>query len=400
MTDKMLIVAKSEFLRTIRRRGYLFSTLILPLIFGGFLLLVAVLTTGVGLSTTMSTDLPSAKIGFFDEANLVKVDTGFIRYDGLPAAKDAFARDEIAAFFVVPPDYIGTGKITLYSKSTFSGNAIKSRIDRVLAESLLVYAKAPDELSKRILTPSTAEIVVLEAGGTTRKGQSETFRGLAFVMVIMMEIGIHSSSGYLMQGIAEEKENRRGEFLLSHLSADELLAGKVLGFGSAGLLQVAIWIACGAGIITVSGAWAILSGENLTWTICMGGIYFVLGFFLFAGSIACTAALASSAKEAQQYCGFFSMAAIFPFMLWGFVVADPNGTFAEAFSIFPYTSPFIMMMRLSVTEVPVHEILISLMVLAAGVLILARVAGKLFRWGMLMYGKSPGIRSIIRVMLE
>ncbi len=198
-----------------------------------------------------------------------------------------------------------------------------------------------------------------------------------------------------MQGIGEEKESRRGEFLLSHLSAEQLLGGKILGYGCVCLTQMGIWAAIGIVVLSASPLSSLFGMMQLSWLVYLAILYFILGFFLFAVSIACAASLSSSIREAQQISAIFTMFAVWPIVFLQFLLQDPNSPILQVLTYFPYTSPFITMARLTLTEVPAYELVLSIAILILSILLLTRLSARIFRMGMLSYGKKPGIRDII-----
>jgi ABC-2 type transport system permease protein len=197
-----------------------------------------------------------------------------------------------------------------------------------------------------------------------------------------------------MQGIGEEKESRRGEFLLSHCSAEELLAGKILGYAGVGLLQIGVWVAIGLIVIAASPFAGLFAELQVTWLICLAVIYFVLGYFLFSVSIACAASLAPSVREAQQVSAIFSMFAVFPLIFLQFLLQDPNSLLMQVLTYFPYTAPFVAMVRLTLVTVPPYQILVSIAILVIAILVLTRLAARIFRMGMLTYGKRVTLKEV------
>jgi len=203
-----------------------------------------------------------------------------------------------------------------------------------------------------------------------------------------------------MQGIVEEKESKTGELLLSSISADQLLKGKILGYGSVGLLQIGIWILVGLIMIFNSLLGGLFAGIEISWIFGLAIVYFILGYFLFAVSIACAASVSTSAKEAQQTSMIFTMFAIVPMMLAQFIIMAPNSIVAKIFTYFPYTSPFITMMRLPLVEISFYEIALSIAILIISIGIITKLSGRIFRMGMLMYGKRASLRDIMGFLKE
>jgi ABC-2 type transport system permease protein len=144
----------------------------------------------------------------------------------------------------------------------------------------------------------------------------------------------------------------------------------------------------------------LIGGIGPSWIFGLAVIYFILGFFLFSVSTACTASISSTAKEAQQISSIFTIFAIFPLFLSQFIIASPDSLFAQILTYFPYTSPFITMMRLPLVDVSWLEIVLSILILVISIGVITKLAAKIFRTGMLVYGKRPGVRDIFRYLKE
>jgi len=390
MTAKSLIVAKFEFLKTVRRKGFILGMLGLPLLM--LFVLGLTLYTGAGIGTTSA----NQTTGFVDAAGFVQATPGFVRYPGIAAGNAALGKGEIDSLLIVPPDYIRTGTLTVYTMdNSLLGSAGSSQsAQEFVTRNLLRYENVSDPVAQKILSPVSPTVIVLDEAGNPKGDQKLAGFVLPFALTMVLAIGILTSSGYLMQGIGEEKESRRGEFLLSHCSAEELLAGKILGYAGVGLLQIVVWVAIGLIVIAVSPFAALFSEIQVSGLVCLAVIYFVLGYFLFSVSIACTASLAPTVREAQQVSAVFSMFAVFPIIFLQFLLQDPNSLLMQVLTYFPYTAPFVAMVRLTLVTVPPYQIIVSIALLVISIVILTRLAARIFRMGMLTYGKRVTFREV------
>lgn len=388
---KTFIVAKHEFLATVKTKGFIFS-LILPLL----ILLPMVFAMGFIPQTISETP---HNIGFVDETGMLQTSDNFIKFGDIGNAKKALLRNEINSFFVLPANYFETGKISVYSKGGLFSSRPTSSIEAFLMDNLLRESNLDETLKERIKEPANEEVITLN-----EKGEVEEKSGVGFLIPyalgILLMVAIMTSSQYLMQGIVAEKENKTVEILLSSLSANELLSGKILGFGSAGLLQVLVWF-CSVGIILFLGPFASLfHGIQISWILILAIVYFILGYLLFAGSMACVAAPASTVRDAQQGAVIFTMLGILPMILLSIIVNAPNSGIAKVLTYIPYTTSVTTLMRIALVEVPIYEIAASLSILAISVLIMTKLSAKIFRTGILMYGKKMKIKDIFRYLRE
>ena len=392
MTAKSLVVAKFEFVKTVRRKGFILGTLGLPL-----LLLVVIglsLYTGAGIGTAAT----NQTTGYVDAAGFVQASPGYVHYPDIDAGKAALVKGDIHNLLIVPADYLKTGTLTVYTmdSSLLGSTGSSQAIQAFMAQNLLRRENVSEETSQKILSPVSPKVIVLDEAGNPKGAQEIAGFILPFAMTMVLALGIMTSSGYLMQGIGEEKESRRGEFLLSHCSAEELLAGKILGYAGVSLLQIGVWVAIALAVVALSPVAALFSGLQVTWLVCLAVVYFILGYFLFSVSIACTASLAPSVREAQQVSAVFSMFAVFPLIFLQFLLQDPNSLPMQVLTYFPYTAPFIVMVRLTLVTVPPYEIVMSLAILVLSIVVLTRLAARIFRMGMLTYGKRASLADVWR----
>ena len=390
---KTFIVAKHEFLTTIKTKGFIFS-MILPLL----IILLMVFAMGFIPQTIFETETPQ-NIGFVDESGTLQASDNFIKFGDVGNAKKALLGNEINSFFVLPANYLETGKISVYLKGGFFSSRPTSSIEAFLMDNLLRESDLDETLKERIKEPANEEVITLN-----EKGEVEEKSGVGFlipyVIAFVLVFAIMSSSGYLMQGIVAEKENKTVEILLSSMSANELLSGKILGFGSAGLLQVLVWI-CSVGIIIFLSPFASLfQGIQISWILILAIVYFILGYLLFAGSMACVAAPASTVRDAQQGAVVFTMLGILPMLLLSIIIKAPNSVIAKVLTYVPYTTSVTTLMRIALVEVPIYELAASLLILVISVLIMIKLSAKIFRTGILMYGKKMKIKDIFGYLRE
>jgi ABC-2 type transport system permease protein len=214
---------------------------------------------------------------------------------------------------------------------------------------------------------------------------------LPFGFAILFILAVMSSAGYLMHGISEEKENRIVEILISSVTPNQLLAGKILGLGAAGLTQVGIWILIGA--IPASQFFPFL---DMRWDQLFAAmVFFPLGFFLYGSLVGGSAALCNNFRESQQASLVWALFCIVPFFVMPSIVSQPNGTLARVLSYIPLTAPLTMMMRIGADKVPWWDMGLSIALQIAGLALFIRLGARLFRLGTLMYGKRPSLVDIV-----
>ncbi|VVB95999.1 ABC-2 family transporter protein [uncultured archaeon] len=383
-------IAKHEYLYNIRRKEFLFVTFGVPLfilVAGGLPILL--------MGSTMSTE--EYRIGYVDKTGLFEP-ANFTEYANEELAKKGILDSKITHFFVIPENYTATGRIEIFStKRDFAGSrTIEDQIQGFLLGNLLKGEKG--EIIERAKRPMNSEFFTLdEKGGTSREGISTILVPIAFAMLFMMSI--FTSSNFLLQGVVEEKENRVMEILLSSVSYKDLLTGKVIGLGAVGLTQVLIWKSIGITLLLSNPivAAVILDKINVSVPILvLASIYFISGYFVFASIMAGVGAIATTSREGQQMAGIFTITGAIPLIVSEYIIANPNAILSKALSFFPLTSPVSMILRLSITEVPLYEIIISILILVASTYFIIELSVRIFRASLLMYGKKPTISEVIK----
>ncbi|MCZ7382909.1 MAG: ABC transporter permease [Candidatus Methanoperedens sp.] len=387
---KWSTIAKHEYTYNIRRKEFLFVTFGLPLFFlviGGLPILL--------MSSSISHE--ELRIGYVDKTGLFD-SMNFTKYADEELAKKDLFDNKITHFFVIPANYTATGRIEIFSaKKRFSeDNTIEDQIKSFLLDNLLKGEKR--EIVERVKNPINSEFFTLDnTGGSSKEGISTILVPIAFAMFFM--ISIFTSSSFLLQGVVEEKENRVMEILLSSVSYKDLLIGKVFGLGAVGLTQILIWQIVGIGLLSSNPIVSAIVLDKVHVSIpilLLASIYFILGYFVFASIMAGVGAVATTSREGQQLAGIFTITGAIPLIISEFMIANPNALLVRALSYFPLTSPITMIMRLSLTEVPLYEIVISILVLAASTYIIIELSVRVFRASLLMSGKKPTISELIK----
>jgi ABC-2 type transport system permease protein len=401
MKNKTFTVAKYEIRKTIRRKAFLFITIVIPLLLVAAVFVALPILPSIlgGLGGVVGVE--DKDIGYVDGLGFLDPQEGIIEFHDEESARQALEQENISSYFILSDSYLDDGNIKLYTTGTIEFNEPWDEISGFLRINLMEQWGFPEEQSDRIIRPFSAEVVKLDGGGaigSSAGGPLEFVLPYGFAILLLLTIMM--SSGYLMQGIGEEKENRTGELLLSSISADQLLRGKILGYGSLGLIQGAMYALAGILIIFISPLAPFFAGLQLTGVLGIGILYFFMGYALFASSIAATASISSSAKEAQQTSMLFTMMAVIPIALISLIVMDPNSVLAQALTYIPYTSPFVMMMRMSLTTVPLFEMVASIVILAASIFLVSKLAGKIFRMGMLKYDRRASFRQVLGFLKE
>jgi len=197
------------------------------------------------------------------------------------------------------------------------------------------------------------------------------------------------TGGMLVRSVVEEKSNRIIEVLVSSCTADQLMAGKIIGLSALGLTQIIVWGLLGIAISGPVGA-SFINLENLILIF----IYFALGYVFYAAIFVAIGSLANTEQEAQQFTSYVSLILVIPIMLSFQIMNEPNSDLVKILSYIPFTTAPIMTMKINIVQPPIHEFILTIGVMLVGILIVIFIAGKIFRVGILSYGKSPKLKEI------
>ncbi len=398
---KIVVIALREFITNVRRPGFIFVTLLIPAL-GLIGTLVAAFAGGSFARTVGQQFTPITRpVGYVNQSPLSLPSTAdFIAYPDLAAGQAALQADKIGALALIPTDYMATGQVTLYTEGNelFGSELGTTRLREFLRSGVLSLVNDP-QVRERASLPVRPTVVQLGQGG-----RSTSFNPLSFIvpflLSILLIVSIFTASGFMLQSVSEEKETRVMEVLLSSVSPTQLLAGKILGLGALGLLQVSVWLG-GLATIALAGlsVLSLVSGVQIpASTLLLGGVYFLLGYLLYATLMAVSGSIATSLREGQQVAAIFTFSAVMPLSFSSLILPRPNGPIAQALSLFPLSSPMMMMLRLAVTTVPPWEIALSLALLAGFLLFAIWGGARVFRAGLLMYGKRLSVGEIWRAL--
>ncbi|MCK4315278.1 MAG: ABC transporter permease [Anaerolineae bacterium] len=406
---KVWVVTRHEYLTNVRRAGFIIMTAIVPvlgiavLVFGAFF---AGQARQLGAFFEKQFDVGDKAIGVVDESGyfsliLPAYQEDFVPYGSEEEAETALEAEEVSKVLVIGEDSLGTGRVVVMSMGSGFGAAVvsDSRTVRAFFVDHLLAGQVDRALRERATDPVNVDPRVLSSGGET---QGEGGWGFAFTFIvpyflaIFLVMTIFTSSGYLLQGVAEEKESRVIEIVVSSVRPVELMAGKVAGLGALGLTQVLVWVASVAGFSGGAVAFLAVAGAASipARVLILGVVYYLLGYTLYAILMAGVGALGTTMQESQQLAGIFSFFAAVPYMVSGFLFANPNMLIARVLSFFPLTASTMMMMRIPLAEVPWVDVVGSIVVLLISIPAALWVGAKLFRVGLLIYGKRPTLRDI------
>ena len=405
--NKTILILKHEFGQTIKRKSFIIMTLAFPVL---ALIAIGVFVFIQGIERP-PTPGEEVTIGYVDEVgrfNDYTSQPGGITLTAYPTQEEAagaLLSGDISEYFIISKDYLSTGIMTRYTleRELEPPGETRWAIKSFLVSNLLQGRTSP-EITERVKSPLALVSTRLDETGevATDQGGFGAFI-VPYLFAILLMMAIFTSSGFLLQGLGEEKENRIMEILLSSVSARQLLTGKVLALGAAGLVQILAWLLSVMFLVrlastTIGGFPGTLQiPGNL---LILGVVYFILGYLLFAVLMAGVGAVATTAREGQQLSMIFTMSAIIPFIIAPFIMEKPDHIVTQVLTLFPITAPITMMIRLGLTDIPTWELIVSITLLVVSIIGALLLAAKVFRTFLLMYGKRPRLGEIIRCLRE
>ncbi len=418
-------MARREFLARVRSRWFLFSTLVVPVLFLGAMILPAVLVdrstedpkpilvidpaaSGIAdqlIEALRASDIPAEHLvdrgvrTTPDPSNLDSLRSRII------AGQASAEAEKPAAWLYLPPDVIETGAAVLVEDRD-TGPVLRRRVSSALQEVVttarLEQAGVEAATIEGVLRPTSVSIEPLSA----EDGPAGLRQVLGFMFAMALYVMFIVYGQMIARGVLEEKTSDIVEILISSLRPWEMMLGKILGIGGVGLTQVAIWgvVIAVASMFGLAGAAPVLaelgldiSGVAVPWDLILWSlVYFVTGYLLYSGVFAAAGALVTSEQDVQQVMIPALMPIILPILILPAAMQTPDAPWVVAMSLFPFFSPILMPMRIAASHVPLWQSALAVVLLLAATLVLAWAAGRIYRVGILMKGKRPNLPELVR----
>jgi ABC-2 type transport system permease protein len=396
---KIRLVAGHELITVLSRRSFLLVAFGLPV-------LTALIFFGVSLLQRSAPDALSEIFtglavqepeGYVDHAGVIRVvpdsvpSGALIEYPDEAAAQRALEAGDIPAYFVIAEDFVETGKGTYIRPDVdlFGDSRPTLLMEYVLRVNLL---GGDEDLAVRIDQPLRVTSVSLSTD--PQRDEDNPLTGIVpYAITFIFYIVLLGGATLLLNSVASEKENRVIEVLVMSIAPRQLLVGKIIGLGLAGLAQTIIWMGVGFVLLNLSGNTFNLPQVELPPSILIWGlIFFLLGYAIFASLMAGAGALVPNLRESGQATIIVLLPLIIPLMFNAALIEEPNNGLAIGLSLFPLTAPIAMMTRLAAAEIPIWQpLLAAALMLLTSVLIIRAVSG-LFRAQTLLSGQSFKLR--------
>jgi ABC-2 type transport system permease protein len=414
-----LLIVKREFRERVASKSFLVGTLLFPLLMIALIVLPRFVGRGgAQWELALISEAPAGVTDTFerlltappesDDGNRYRL----VRVEGPVATArerlaDRLESEELDGFIALPADVLETGTIVFRARKGVSFDVVRelrSAGTRAVQTERLRESGIDASAVAALVAPVKIDEARLTEQGEQRGGALSTFL-TAYVVAFLIYIMTTLYGVAVMRSVLEEKTNRIAEVLMSTIRASHLMTGKIIGVGSAAVVQVLIWVAITAVVVNVSprlgGGFSLpepaLQALNVApATGVLLFLYFLLGFFLYASVFAIVGAAVTSEQEAQSVQFLALIPMIAPMLFLETILNAPLGGVAIALGLIPFTSPVTMPMRMASTQIPAIEVVVSLALLAAGIVAVAWIAGKVYRVGILSTGKRPSLGELVR----
>ena len=420
--NKIFLIIEREVLNRVSKKSFLVATILIPLIFPALIWVLFFINK-------KSTEHDAKKIVYYvDETKLFKPDTSKFAYKlfngTIDEAKEAYQNTNDLGLLHIPQVDIGDPKgITLYSvgqPTMEEENSIRSmlneQVKNIRMERLHINKSVLDSLNKGV----DIKTISMTSDGTEKSsiGKQMFWVGMTFGILMYMFIFIYGAQ--VMQGIIEEKTSKVVEVIVSSVRPFQLMMGKILGLASVGLLQFIIWIILVTSLTILSLNFSGMSGEGevagaqqgrglqnvtdlmaLPWgyIIFCFLFYFLGGYLIYGALFAAVGSAVDSPAEAQQFMFPITLPLLISYLsLFSIILRNPDSPVSIWLSIIPFTSPIAMMGRLG-SDVPLWQLILSMVLLVGGFIFTTWVAGRIYRVGILMSGTKVNYKVLAKWFL-
>jgi len=417
---KILAVIKREYIQIVRTKGFIIGTILGPVLMASFIVIPVV----VSLVSVEKQE----RIAVIDSTNEIfveldkKLDSrlkdGSRRYvlekfeipDDVSKLREELNKKvlnkELSAYIFIPRDISEGGETEYISEhvSDFDkrGNINQALSSVIIEKRLRNEGLDPQEIGKYMRPVKLITKKVTKRG--VEKDTGGTFI-ISYFLVLILYMTLIFYGQIILRGVIEEKSSRVVEIVLSSLKPYQLMAGKILGIAAVGFTQYAIWALFGIAAVKYSGSiitkfFPAAQGFQVPsippYIFIYFVLFFILGYFLYATLYATVGAMVNSEKEAQQLVMPVTMFLVVPILLMMFVIRSPNSSLSVVLSLIPFFAPILMLLRVCILLPSFIQVGGSIVILILTTVLMVWFTAKIYRVGILMYGKRPGFKEVIK----
>ena len=411
---KALIVARWEFWEKVKTKTFLISLIVTPMIIIGFAIAPTMLSTQEDNTTRAIGVIDTSAIYFkalkdnLEKYRLPDKQPNFLLvnlYDKTESlsevkrtADDYSLSGKVDGYLYIQNGGTDSVRVEYRSKNTGNFkdlNRFEEAFNNARIQIKLEHANVDPSIMKYISSSVQVTPIKIQEGGRAEKSDFLFLFFTSFIFILLLMMMILSSGGMLIRSLVEEKSNRLIEILVSSCSPDELLAGKVFGLSALGLVQVLIWLIIGAALVGTSAVPA-----DVFRNIIPVMFYFALGFIFYTSIFVGVGSIVTTEQEAQQITSYLSLIIIIPIVIAVPAIENPDSVLVHALSYIPFTIPAIMILRFNIGPVPLWEVVVSSALMVASIYLSVSIAAKVFKIGILSYGKRPSLKELFEWINE
>jgi ABC-2 type transport system permease protein len=390
------LIAKHEYRKRVGKRSFILAALGIPLL----------MALVIGASIFLSLSNQNAKgLGYVDQAGVLSAGVipdassesehvALQPFQDDASAHEALERGEIQAYYILPPDYLQSRQMQLYYWDDVPQEGVREQFDRYVRANLA--ANQPPAVQTRLVEGPEITVRTLDGAREISSGNIVNVI-LPFVAAFLFFFTVMTSAGYLLQVVADEKENRTMEILITSLSPEQLIGGKAAGLMAVSLTQLGIWLlAIAAGLLIGAQFLEPLRMMRIPWTFLLVVIlYFLPAFALIAAMMTAIGGAVTEMRQGQQIAGVLNLLFILPMLLSMLVFTNPDSPVLVFFTLFPTTSFVTVMLRWATSVIPVWQLAASWILLVVSAVLGMWASVRIFRAGMLRYGQSLDLRAAL-----
>ena len=417
--NKIFLIIKREYLSRVRKKSFIIMTLLTPLFMIGVFIVPILLASSSEDKTTIAI-IDNNKFKEFRLTSSLNIEYTYLNELNLEQHKTTLIETYDFLLHIPKIDSIEQieSSIEVYSINQMSLSIkqnVENQIDKKLTNIYLLQSGINPDQIKKSQSKSTIKTYVVDEQGENTKGNSEASFGIGLVGGFLIYIFIFMYGTMVMRSVIEEKTNRIVEIIISSVKPFKLMLGKIISVALVGLSQFAMWIILGFVFLLIANGFissdldvtnlntneAVLSSEigsslmalPIKSLFIVFLIYFLGGYLLYGSLFAAIGSASDQETDNQQFIVPITIPLIVSFVIVQVVIDNPHGGLAYWLSMIPFTSPIIMIARIPF-GVPLHELLFSISLLIAGFLLTTWVAAKIYRVGILMYGKKISYKEL------
>lgn len=412
------LIIKREYLTAVKTKAFVLTTILLPLVGIGFFAMIlflvnhqpnktfrlAIVDNAGGLAPAIAQGLDAKLPNGQPQFKVIR------SIEDPPAAdsvQDQFRMQvnsgELDAYLLVPVDLKKPVELHTRNPGDFSlqGPLLAALNRAIILERLNARGIHVDDAAELTRGADLELIKVTKTGETVEKGQSV---GIAIALVLLLYMSLLIYGIIMMRSVLEEKTTRTMEVLISSVKPFDLLTGKILGVAATAFTQLAIWIVSLLLLLTYGAAMAASMGPDSPFSglhipaslIAYAVVFFVGGYFLYSAMYAAIGAACSSEHDAQQMQWLATAPLVFTMLIYSMVLSDPASTMSIMLSEIPFFAPVLMPLRISLQTPPFWQVGLSIVLLFATTIGAIWASAKVYRIGVLMYGKRPTLPELVR----